>query len=198
MSVDATDENEVVEKASDELARLRDIVESRWVMALATHDPHDPASPYQTPLFFSAARRESFGGAAGVALVFSSDPRSRHGQQLGAGPTRAAAAVYLETEEIGALRGAQLRGTVWRADTLDARAPGIQAGLLRSYLDRHPVAASAFEKARPPSLYLFEVTWAKITDNRLGFGVHPVWQTTTTAWNAPAGAPATEPREDER
>jgi uncharacterized protein YhbP (UPF0306 family) len=82
----------------------------------------------------------------------------------------AAAAVYLETEEIGQLRGAQLRGTLIRAD---GWTPTGAAGLRASYLARHPIAERQLASGHH-HLYALIVTWAKLTDNRLGFGVHPI------------------------
>ena len=40
------------------------------------------------------------------------------------------------------------------------------------YLARHPHAAPVLGAGH--RLYALAPTWAKLTDNRLGFGVHPV------------------------
>ena len=78
--------------------------------------------------------------------------------------------MYLETTTVGQLRGAQLRGSLVREDRW---APLGAARLREHYLARHPVAASMLA-AGQHRLYALVVSWAKLTDNRLGFGVHPV------------------------
>ncbi len=136
------------------------ILEAHWVMALATHDPQHPA-PYPTPLFYALA-----GDPAPPRLLFASSPRSAHGRMLERAAPRAAAAaaVYLESETVGELRGVQLRGRVGITQAPED---------LEAYLARHPVASEVLAAGRH-ALYAFIVEWAKLTDNRLGFGAHPV------------------------
>lgn len=147
------------------VSALMRILEARWVFALSTLEPGHPA-PYPTPLFYALEAR-STGAKDAPALLFASSPRSHHSTLIPEGAELAAAgAVYLESENVGELRGAQLRGRLTRvaADALtEARA---------AYLARHPVAAPALEKGHH-ALYRFEIEWAKLTDNRLGFGRHP-------------------------
>jgi hypothetical protein len=55
-----------------------------------------------------------------------------------------------------------------------------------AYLERHPVAAAHLgERDR---LYALAITWAKLTDNRIGFGKRLVW-TVEPPWRRenPAG-----------
>jgi uncharacterized protein YhbP (UPF0306 family) len=106
--------------------------------------------------------------------VFTSRPGTRHGRHLGSGPTPVAAAVYLETEEVGCIRGAQLCGWCVRASGLS---PSTAATAREIYLARHPVAAELLAKDPPEhALYCLGIGWAKLTDNRLGFGAHPMWE----------------------
>lgn len=145
------------------------VLGERHVMALALTDTA-AAAPYPTPLFFALAEPDSIGRHAAPILLFASDPHSQHGRLAGRGPTQAAAAVYLETEQVGQLRGAQLRGTLLREDGWTA----IGAASLRAaYLARHAIAERQLASGRH-RLYALIVTWAKLTDNRLGFGVHPI------------------------
>jgi hypothetical protein len=160
------------------------VLGERHVMTLALTD--EPAgAPYPTPLFFALIEPDSIGRHRAPILVFASDPLSHHGRLTGRGPIAAAAAVYLETEQVGQLRregpsgggealrqlrGAQLRGTLLREDAWTATG----AACLRArYLDRHPIAEQLLTAGRH-RLYALIVTWAKLTDNRLGFGVHPI------------------------
>lgn len=145
------------------------VLAERHVMTLALTDTTADA-PYPTPLFFALVEPDAIGRHAGPLLVFASDPCSHHGRLAGLGPTMAAAAVYLETQETGQLRGVQLRGSLVREERWTASG----AGQLRArYLARHPVAEPMLADGRH-RLYALIVTWAKLTDNRLGFGVHPV------------------------
>ncbi|PRQ08418.1 hypothetical protein ENSA7_17030 [Enhygromyxa salina] len=147
------------------------VLGERWVLTLALADPTAPdASPYPTPLFFALAEPNTIGRHPAPLVVVVSDPDSHHGQLAGRGPTAAAAAVYLETQEVGQVRGAQLRGSLVRED---AWTPAGAAGLRQCYLDRHPIAAPMLAGGRH-RLYALAVSWAKLTDNRLGFGAHPV------------------------
>jgi uncharacterized protein YhbP (UPF0306 family) len=151
------------------VSALMRVLGERHVMTLALAD-EAAAAPYPTPLFFALAEPNSIGSHAAPILCFVSDPQSHHGRLTGRGPIDAAAAVYLETEQIGQLRGAQLRGTVMREDGWTS------AGATRlriSYLTRHPIAERQLASG-PHRLYTLIVTWAKLTDNRLGFGVHPI------------------------
>ena len=88
---------------------------------------------------------------------------------VGDGPTLVSAAVYLESKDVAELRGVQLRGYVSRQRSLGATE---SSRLTSLYLRAHPVARAALESSSPPSLYVLEIGWAKLTDNRLGFGTH--------------------------
>jgi hypothetical protein len=144
------------------------VLSEHWVLTLAL--PDNQAPPYPTPLFFALAEPDTIGRHAAPLLVFASDPDSHHGQLAGRGPTPAAAAVYLETTTLGEVRGAQLRGSLVRDDRWT---PVGAAGLRDLYVARHPVAEPMLAAGRH-RLYALIVSWAKLTDNRLGFGVHPV------------------------
>ena len=63
-----------------------------------------------------------------------------------------------------------LRGTLIREEGWSAAGA---AGLRASYLARHAIAERQLASGRH-RLYALIVTWAKLTDNRLGFGAHPI------------------------
>lgn len=151
------------------VSALMRVLGERHVMTLALTD-ESAAAPYPTPLFFALAEPDSIGRHAAPILSFASDPNTHHGRLAGRGPIPAAAAVYLETEQVGQLRGAQLRGALIRDDCWTATGA---ASLRASYLARHAIAEPQLAAGRH-RLYALIVTWAKLTDNRLGFGVHPI------------------------
>src|SRR5690606_6814032 len=151
----------------DPVSALMRILAERWVLTLALADGGD--APYPAPLFYALAEPGSLGDHVAPMLLFVSSASSHHGRLTGVGPTAAAAAVYLKSETVGELRGAQLRGSVVREDALSAT----EAEAARAcYLARHPVAEPMLASGSH-RLYALLIDWAKLTDNRLGFGAHP-------------------------
>lgn len=151
--------------AEEDVRLLMDVLRERWVLALATTTAD--GLPYATPLFYALA---SLPPADAPILVFASRADTCHGRAIGDGPTAVAGAVYLETETLGVLRGVQLRGDVAVCSSMRA---GDHADLRRAYLERHPAAAAHLGPR--DGLYALAITWAKLTDNRLGFGVRRTW-----------------------
>jgi len=149
--------------------RLRELLKEHWVLSLATRDPDDPeAAPYSTPLFYALHWLPDGLHPGAPVLVFAGKPTTTHGRHLGRGPTRVSAAVALETETVGKIRGAQLRGLVIQAGSLE---PATAKSLYRSYVQRHPVAVAMLAAAPEEKLYALLVEWVKLTDNRFGIGV---------------------------
>jgi uncharacterized protein YhbP (UPF0306 family) len=151
----------------DPVSALMQILAERWVLTLALADGDH--APYPAPLFHALAEPGALGDHQAPLLLFASSAASYHGRLTGVGPIPAAAAVYLESETVGVLRGAQLRGSLVREDALTERCAAAARAV---YLDRHPVAGPMLASGSH-RLYALIVTWAKLTDNRLGFGVHP-------------------------
>lgn len=93
-------------------------------------------------------------------LIFTSDDKTLHTQQMAANPT-VAVSIVLETRIVGRVQGCQMRGIAHRADN-EAR---------KRYIKRFPYAAAA-------DLQLWSIgpTYIKFTDNTLGFGKKLIWQ----------------------
>ncbi len=161
------------------------LLREHWVLTLATSPApgSEALGPYTTPLFYAVGPNEVAGAPV---LVFASRPDTCHGQHLGSGPTWAAAAVYLETRDVGVLRGVQLRGEVSR---LELWSPARQAALRASYLAEHPIAAERLGPGAREGLYGLVVRWAKMTDNRLGFGQKLMWSFTGDLPERPEAPP---------
>ena len=97
------------------------------------------------------------------ALVFTSDPETRHGNEFLKNP-KVAGSVVLETMIIGKIRGIQFQGLVSEPE-------GVQAVMAKNaYLKRFPVAM-----LMDTHLWLVSLTLIKFTDNRLGFGKKLIW-----------------------
>ena len=164
------------------------LLRERWVLTLATsplpNSADDPRMLHATPLFYAVADLPG-----PPRLVFASRHDSTHGRHLGDGPTAVAAGLYLESESVAELRGVQLRGEVVRISTAMAEpaesaesaepaepAAAVSADLLRSaYLGRHPAAQALLRPGARDELYVLTITWAKLTDNRRGFGHKLEW-----------------------
>lgn len=141
------------------------VLRERWVLALATRTPEQ--MHHVTPLFYAVA---GLAGCEAPLLVFASRAETCHGRALGDGPAAAGAAIYLETEVLEQVRGVQLRGDVVVCTRLHGDA---HATLRAAYLERHPLAAPHLGPR--DQLYALAITWAKLTDNRLGFGRRREW-----------------------
>ena len=159
------------EGVRDDHGRIVSLLSERWVFVLSTLE--SGGQPYSTPLYFALdcdaeVPPEPRQIPRAPRLLFVTDPATFHGQHLGAGPTLVSGATYLESREVGELRGVQLRGIVRH---LEPGTPTFEQDRTR-YLHAHPVARAPLESATPPRLYALSITWAKYTDYRLGFGTH--------------------------
>ena len=113
--------------------------------------------PYCANLFYAWMEAEQ-------AFVFTSSLDTKHAADALVNPD-VAGSVVLETGTVGKLQGVQWRGKMFR--------PQGEA-LVRAkkrYLRRFPYAAVA-----DLELWILEITWAKMTDNTLGFGKKIIWE----------------------
>ena len=98
------------------------------------------------------------------AFVFTSSLDTKHAAAALIN-SEAAGSVVLETRTVGKLQGVQLRGRMFRP------AGEALAKARKRYLKRFPYAAIV-----DLELWLLEITWAKMTDNTLGFGKKLIWE----------------------
>lgn len=97
-------------------------------------------------------------------FVFTSDNHTRHVQEFLVNPI-VSASIVLETKVVGMIRGIQMSGTVSQPE-------GDLLKKCRSrYLRRFPYAV-----LMETTLWLFEPSYIKMTDNRLGFGKKLMWE----------------------
>jgi uncharacterized protein YhbP (UPF0306 family) len=97
------------------------------------------------------------------ALVFTTDIETRHGQEFIKNPL-VAGSVVLETMVIGKIRGIQFRGIVSEPNEK------MLQNARSAYLKRFPMAALMETR-----LWVVDLTYIKMTDNRLGFGKKLIW-----------------------
>ena len=131
-----------------------DFIAEHHVMTLATAD--DEGWPYCADLFYAFLPEEGM-------FVFTSSPDTLHARHMALRPV-VAGSVVLETRQVGLVRGLQWRGRVFndRPETMQRAR--------KAYLKAFPYAVLA-----PLHLWCCELTFAKYTDNRLGFGKKLVW-----------------------
>ena len=97
------------------------------------------------------------------ALVFTTDPETRHGKEFREN-SLIAGSVVLETPVIGKIRGIQFQAVVSEPKDDDLNRAR------KAYLKRFPVAM-----LMETHLWIAELTLVKMTDNRLGFGKKLIW-----------------------
>ncbi len=97
-------------------------------------------------------------------LLITSDPKTRHGQEMLAN-SNVAISIVLETKVIGKIQGLQITA---EAKMLD----GEEAKLAKkAYLKSYPFAILKLE-----TMWALEINFFKLTDNRLGFGKKIIWK----------------------
>ncbi len=97
-------------------------------------------------------------------LVFSSDEDTKHISDVRINPV-VAASIVLETKMIGKIQGVQLTGNL-----LEAKGDMLRK-VKKAYLKAFPYAILKSTK-----LWIFDIAYIKMTDNRLGFGKKLVWE----------------------
>jgi uncharacterized protein YhbP (UPF0306 family) len=98
------------------------------------------------------------------ALVFTTDPKTRHGQAF-LKNLKVAGTIVLETRIIGKIRGIQFQGIV------SEPSGEMEIKSKNAYLKRFPVAM-----LMDTHLWVVTLTHIKYTDNRLGFGKKLIWE----------------------
>lgn len=96
-------------------------------------------------------------------FVFASDNDTRHMNYIAKNPF-VSATIALETKQIGLIQGIQCEGVVRKVSKEGQKA----------YFQAFPYA-----RAMSPKLWEIEIAFAKLTDNRFGFGKKLIWQRDT-------------------
>jgi uncharacterized protein YhbP (UPF0306 family) len=137
-------------------ARIKRFFKKHHVLTIATTVADEP---WCANCFYVYMEEEN-------ALVFTTDPETRHGQEFNKNPL-VAGSVVLETMIIGKIRGIQFQGLISEPE-------GELFKMARSaYLRRFPPAA-----LMDTHLWIVRLTYIKMTDNRLGFGKKLIWKKT--------------------
>lgn len=134
--------------------RIKKFFRKHHVLTIATSTD---AGPWCANCFYVYLEEEN-------ALVFTTGPETRHGKEFLVNK-HVAGSVVLETRIIGMIRGIQFRGIVSEPEG------ELAAKSKRAYLKRFPVAM-----LMDTHLWVVQLTYVKMTDNRLGFGKKLIWE----------------------
>jgi uncharacterized protein len=134
-------------------ARISKFLRKHHVLTISTTVNNQP---WCASCFYVYLEREN-------ALVFTTDPETRHGREFILNPS-VAGSVALETRVIGKIRGIQFQGYISEPEN------ELSDIARRAYLKRFPVAM-----LMETHLWIVELTHIKMTDNRLGFGKKLIW-----------------------
>ena len=137
-------------------------------LTLATLDPD--GMPRATPLFFAVDLNQVSDGhlVLPFSVLFLSDPASAHSLDLARDP-RASVALYPGETDWRSLRGAQMKG---HAERLQG---GASERARKTYRQRIPIAAELEDAVARSAVYRFSPAWARLIDNRRGFGHREEW-----------------------
>ena len=134
--------------------RIVKFLRKHHVLTIATTVENDP---WCANCFYVYLEKENL-------LVFTTDAKTRHGQEFLKNP-KVAGSVVLETLIIGKIRGIQFQGIVSEPEG------DLAANAKLEYLKRFPVAM-----LMNTHLWVVRLTHIKMTDNRFGFGKKLIWQ----------------------
>jgi uncharacterized protein len=134
--------------------RITDFIREHHVLTLATSDIN---IPWCAHCFYAYLEDENL-------LIFTSDEETRHVKEVRKNP-EVAGSIVLETKTIGKIQGIQFRGIMEKPKgTLLKKSRA-------AYLKRFPYAV-----LMQTSLWIIQLKYIKMTDNRLGFGKKRIWQ----------------------
>jgi uncharacterized protein YhbP (UPF0306 family) len=134
--------------------KIIDFIRKHHVFTLATAQND---VPHCVSVFYVYMRDEN-------CFAFTSHSDTLHVNHIAAN-NNVAVNIHLETKIVGKIRGLQMRGIV------HAPSDDLIKAARSAYLLRFPYAV-----LMPANMWIFEPTYAKYTDNRLGFGNKLEWQ----------------------
>lgn len=134
-------------------SRIVEFINEHHVLTLATSFNEEP---WCANCFYTYMEDEN-------SLVFTSDFDTKHIQQASHN-IFVAGSVVLETSTIGKIQGIQFQGIISQPQgELHEKAK-------KAYLKRFPIAM-----LMDTHLWVIDLTYIKMTDNRLGFGKKLIW-----------------------
>lgn len=135
--------------------RMRSFLNDHHILGLATVADNQP---YCATMFYAFMEEHN-------ALVINSSYDTKHIENV-LKNNRVSGTIALETKIIGKIQGIQFCGQIYRLEDFEH-----QIAAQKAYYRRFPYAAFS-----QPQLWVIELDFVKMTDNRLGFGKKLIWQ----------------------
>jgi uncharacterized protein YhbP (UPF0306 family) len=134
--------------------RIVDFINEHHVLTLATVVDN---KPWCANCFYVYLEKEN-------CFVFTSDDKTKHVNDV-LENSNVAGSVVLETKTVGKIQGIQFQGSMERPDKT------IESKTKKAYLKKFPYAV-----LMKTSLWIVNLNYIKMTDNRLGFGKKLIWE----------------------
>ncbi|MDR1553834.1 MAG: pyridoxamine 5'-phosphate oxidase family protein [Prevotellaceae bacterium] len=134
--------------------RIISFIKKHHVLTLATFDGNQV---YCSNVFYAYDTENN-------AFIFYSDDKTKHFNDMKKNEN-VAASIVLETKIVGKIQGLQLNGTATQPKN------EIQKRCYKIYVKRFPYAIIS-----KSDLWMLEITFAKYTNNMLGFGKKIIWE----------------------
>tara|TARA_E500000331_G_scaffold357982_2_gene422025 strand:+ start:2609 stop:3025 length:417 start_codon:yes stop_codon:yes gene_type:complete len=134
--------------------RIIDFINGHHLLTLATSKDN---IPYCSNAFYVFDAQKK-------SLIFSSDSRTKHVQDFIVNP-KVAASIALETKIVKKIKGVQILG-----DIIEIKGDDLEKAT-KQYLKAFPYA-----RLMKLQLWEMELTFVKMTHNRLGFGKKLIWE----------------------
>ncbi|MGL4907756.1 MAG: pyridoxamine 5'-phosphate oxidase family protein [Bacteroidales bacterium] len=131
-----------------------EVIRQHHLLTLATSVNDEP---YCSTVFYAYLEEEN-------CFVFTSNTKTKHVQDISHNMC-VSGNIALETKEIGKIQGIQIQGMALQPEK------DLLKLARKNYLKCFPYAI-AFNA----TFWILEPTWAKLTDNRLGFGKKMIWE----------------------
>jgi uncharacterized protein len=135
--------------------RIVDLIKKHHVLTLATSFEN---RPWCAHCFYTYIKEKNW-------LVFTSETTTKHVKDTLSQP-EVAGGIVLETMNVGKIRGIQFRGRLRQPS--EAESDQVKT----AYLKRFPFAVLM----KMSTLWILEINYIKMTDNRLGFGKKAIWE----------------------
>jgi len=135
-------------------SKITDFIEEHHVLTLATSKEN---TPYCANCFYVYIKDENL-------FVFTSDDATKHVQDASLNNC-IAGSVVLETSIIGKIQGIQFNGRMY-----------LPEGELGKIANKKYMRQFPFAKLMDTTLWVIEIDFIKMTDNRFGFGKKRIWK----------------------
>jgi len=134
--------------------RIVEFIKDHHVLTLATSKNN---IPYCSNCFYAYIEELN-------SFVFTSDSNTRHIEEATQQPL-VAGSIVLETSIVGKIQGIQFSGKMFEPEGENKKIANM------AYLKRFPFAI-----LMKTTIWILEVSFLKMTDNRLGFGKKLLWE----------------------